>query len=277
MNEDPVCGENVAVASVTETKHSLWHGPPPPPLVTAANDTTTHGSGSSSGSLLLLGTTLGRTLSQALQTLQQQPQQQEEEANNQSSLYTTSNHSGFEKDEGAPTTPTATTPTVQPLMRLTDSVIDRILTTLGDAMTQSYHHQPPQPVLSLQSVASVLSSSSLLAVSPSPPAVLVRGRVHHFNRQGSKWRIVLDHVQLQPRVPLPRLRRRRELSSLWRQQQQQQLSLSHHHASQDRKVATTTEAAAVAISENGAPPSVHAVARSRGGMTMELLAYNDLE
>lgn len=51
--------------------------------------------------------------------------------------------------------------------------------------------------------------------SSSRPAALLRGRIDHYNRQGSKWRILVHDAEIIRRYPLDRSRRKRELPSLW--------------------------------------------------------------
>jgi hypothetical protein len=47
------------------------------------------------------------------------------------------------------------------------------------------------------------------------PAAILRGRVDHYNRRNTKWRIFVRDAQIQRREPLERNRRMRERPSLW--------------------------------------------------------------
>jgi hypothetical protein len=73
------------------------------------------------------------------------------------------------------------------------SAVNRIFQTFGDAVADTSTEQDSK--------------------TPAP-AALLSGRLDHYNRVGHNWRIVLDDVKLQPRLPLDRSRRRSDRHSL---------------------------------------------------------------
>jgi hypothetical protein len=78
--------------------------------------------------------------------------------------------------------------------RLDPDASERILSALGESMAK-FH-----------------SGSSTIKQAPS---ALLRGRVDHFNRRNTKWRIVVRDCQFRKRVDLDKNRRMRERPSLW--------------------------------------------------------------
>lgn len=108
---------------------------------------------------------------------------------------------------------------------------------------------PAPPILNPDSIPLILTSlgqaisdtQAVRARAESPVAALVRGRMHHFNRRGGKWRFVVEAVDVRRRHPLHRDRRKRKGPSLWK------------------------------VSEGKEP------AACLGNVKMEVLAYNDKE
>ena len=61
----------------------------------------------------------------------------------------------------------------------------------------------------------MLENTTMNDEDTAPPRVLMRGRLDHYNRVASNWRMVADHVQLVERQPLPKKRKRTDQVSLW--------------------------------------------------------------
>jgi hypothetical protein len=78
--------------------------------------------------------------------------------------------------------------------KLTTEMVDRVMKSLGEAVVQQ--------------------QKECFATAP---AALLRGRVNHFNRRNSKWRIVVDDGEMRRRRQLDQHRklRRTERPSLW--------------------------------------------------------------
>ena len=69
----------------------------------------------------------------------------------------------------------------------------------------------------LQTFGEAVADTSMEEDSKNPaPAALLSGRLDHYNRVGHNWRIVLDDMKLQPRLPLDKNRRRSDRHSLWK-------------------------------------------------------------
>ena len=83
--------------------------------------------------------------------------------------------------------------------------IDRIMQAFGEAVAQSQQEQ-----FQLEAADNTITPDVPLA-----PAALLRGRVHHYNRLGTKWRFLVEDVEIHPRKPLDKHRRKRERHSLW--------------------------------------------------------------
>jgi hypothetical protein len=81
----------------------------------------------------------------------------------------------------------------------------------------------------------------------SPPNALMKGRVVYYQRHASKWRIEVDQVHFRRRVPLAKIRRRKEKPSLWQ---------------------VSRESRSDGGGSSGQPSS---------NVSFELLAYNDIE
>jgi hypothetical protein len=89
--------------------------------------------------------------------------------------------------------------------QLDASAVNRILQTFGEAVADtSTEEDSKKPA----------------------PAALLSGRLDHYNRVGQNWRIVLDDMKLQPRLPLEKNRRRSDLHSLWKVDPAQQKEIS---------------------------------------------------
>jgi hypothetical protein len=67
----------------------------------------------------------------------------------------------------------------------------------------------------LKSLGEALAKCHKGEVVTNAPAALLQGRVDHFNRRGTKWRIVVKNAQMRRRFPLDRHRRKRDKKSLW--------------------------------------------------------------
>jgi hypothetical protein len=80
-------------------------------------------------------------------------------------------------------------------VQLDTSAVNRILQTFGEAVADT--------------------STGEDSKNPAP-AALLSGRLDHYNRVGQNWRIVLDDIKLQSRLPLDRNRRRSDHHSLWK-------------------------------------------------------------
>jgi hypothetical protein len=85
--------------------------------------------------------------------------------------------------------------------------VDRVMQAFGESVAQCQQEQ-----YLLEAVTRTSNSEDVAKLAP---AALLRGRVHHYNRFGSKWRIVVEDVEIHPRKPLDPQRRKRERPSLW--------------------------------------------------------------
>lgn len=86
--------------------------------------------------------------------------------------------------------------------------IESVMQAFGESVAQCQQEQ-----YQLEAAATRTSSSD---ASPKlAPAALLRGRVHHYNRFGSKWRLVVEDAEIHARKPLDPQRRKRERPSLW--------------------------------------------------------------
>lgn len=176
----------------------LWReGKPSPP---EAKDWSTHGS-------------LGWTLQQALDELEEQENQkggngeQAEDTpeadksvahgTNQAtsdeareSHVAESEASGTMHEEEPPANQAAA-PAASRRIRITPQMRSAIFEAMSERPQQQPRHQQP------------------------PPNALMKGRVVYYQRHSSKWRIQIDHVHFRRRVPLAKIRRRKEKPSLW--------------------------------------------------------------
>jgi hypothetical protein len=115
------------------------------------------------------------------------------------------------------------------------------------------------------------------------PAALVRGRLDHYNRNNGKWRIVMDKVTFRSRrMNLERdggRRKRSEKPSLWHVSREQfqppttsvsqpPLAVANDDAAQGKDYTTDKR--------DSDMKKMSPVARPRG-ITLQILAYNDLE
>jgi hypothetical protein len=86
--------------------------------------------------------------------------------------------------------------------------VDRVMQAFGEAVAQGQQEQ-------YQLEAATRTAASADAMPRLAPAALLRGRVLHYNRFGSKWRLVVEDVEIHARKPLDPHRRKRERPSLW--------------------------------------------------------------
>lgn len=91
-------------------------------------------------------------------------------------------------------------------LSLSQQSVDRIMLSFGQAVAQSQQEQ---------------FASQDRQIGPAP-AALLRGRIDHYNRHGSKWRFLVKDAEILPRMALAKNRRKRERPSLWQIAQQQQ-------------------------------------------------------
>ena len=91
------------------------------------------------------------------------------------------------------------------LITLDEPAISQILESFGMAVSHTQREQRD-----LQMGGELASTSSLAA-----PVAILRGRVDHFNRCGTKWRIVVHDAQIIERKPLDKYRRKSERPSMW--------------------------------------------------------------
>jgi hypothetical protein len=86
--------------------------------------------------------------------------------------------------------------------------IDRIMQSFGEAVAQC---QQDQYTFEVNAQRNDDNNNDVEMA----PAALLRGRVNYYNRLESKWRFVVDDVEILPRQPLDKNRRKRERPSLW--------------------------------------------------------------
>jgi hypothetical protein len=112
------------------------------------------------------------------------------------------------------------------MLPLDDSMVEQIMKSFGEAIAESQRTRADGDSRT------------------GGPAALLRGRLDHFNRLNTKWRLIVHDAEIRPRAPLDKNRRKRERPSLW------QISEEKYPTRQ------------------GAPPPAKC--------TLEILAYNDL-
>lgn len=88
---------------------------------------------------------------------------------------------------------------------LEQPALQQILTAFGNAIAKTHQEQHEVEWNPRQRYDGITAA----------PAALMRGRVDHFNRRGSKWRLVVHDAELVERKSLDRNRRKRERLSLW--------------------------------------------------------------
>jgi hypothetical protein len=131
---------------------------------------------------------------------------------------------------------------------LTQPAMDRILQSVGDAILESQQQsRAAEHQANTTTTLDRKNNSKSDATSFIAPAILLRGRVKHWNRLASKWRFAVENVELKERQPLARNRLRRSRPSLW------------STVPKDKKEEEEEELVVVRCPE------------------MEILAYNDIE
>jgi hypothetical protein len=185
----------------------LWDGPPPLPNPdTVVSDISCQG-------------TIAIALREALREMQEEGFAAVHASN--TSLGDASEHGESRQSEQSPAATVAA-------LQLSQQAVDRIMLSFGEAITQSQREQrtlqankqnPPEDNYSSTETAANQESRQA-------PAALLRGRIDHYNRHGSKWRFLVNDVEIVPRSALDRNRRKRERPSLWDPSQQQQLEPS---------------------------------------------------
>lgn len=94
---------------------------------------------------------------------------------------------------------------------LSPESVDRIILAFGQAVVQSHFEQFSNELKKRNRHDNGEAESQ----QSEPPAALLRGRINNYNRLSSKWRFVVDNVEIQPRKALDRNRRKRERPSFW--------------------------------------------------------------
>lgn len=137
--------------------------------------------------------------------------------------------------------------TQTPLVKMDQLMVTRILQAFGTSVAHSQQKRYSQQQQQQHRGTTATSTATV-----EPPAALLKGRLQHYNRRNSKWRILLRDADFQRRKPLEKNRRKRERSSLWREREQ------------DGGESTSTRT----------PTTKNSTTLN---CTLEILAYNDLE
>jgi hypothetical protein len=105
------------------------------------------------------------------------------------------------------------------------------------------------------------------------PAAMLRGRINHYNRFGTKWRIVVDDVEIRPRRPV-------NAQQLRQMKRDRNMSLWSIMSSSSSSVAEAAAAAAVSSSHLPNANYTTEEGEEAGSIKiprLELLLYNDIE
>ena len=86
-------------------------------------------------------------------------------------------------------------------VQITERYAERIMQSFGEAVVRSQR--------------AVEEKGAVDETHIRAPACFLNGRIDHYNRYGSKWRIVVEDARFLPRKPPERGRRKRDLQSLW--------------------------------------------------------------
>jgi hypothetical protein len=230
-------------SSSSSRKEELWKGPPPPPdAQQVAKDLSCQG-------------VIGFTLQEALDEVYA------EQNSNQEQLQP------LELDEAEESNQNESELAENPLVRLTldQSMANRILQSFGEAVAHSQRDR-------YSLATSTAEQEHEHQHKHQPPAALLKGRLVHYNRRNTKWRVVLRDADFQRRSPLDKNRRKRERPSLWHASREQQLDdfVNGNANGNGNDDIHTGMATATATSTSTATPT-------RTNCTIEILAYNDLE
>jgi hypothetical protein len=256
-------------SSSSSRKEELWKGPPPPPdAQQVAKDLSCQG---------IIGFALKDTLDEILAEQELEIAEQEQvivdEPNNMNSTATTTTAEEDETAESNQNNDNASeiAQTLPSPIRVDQRMVTNILQAFGKSVAQSQQERYSQELQQQQKQQG--TSTAATNASVEPPAALLKGRLEHYNRRNTKWRIVLKDVDFQRRRPLDKNRRKRERISLWqvgREQQQQQQSgnsNSNGNGNTGESASTTTMPLPTQTTNNS----------TTSNYTLEILAYNDLE
>lgn len=75
--------------------------------------------------------------------------------------------------------------------------------------------------------ASIAETQNKQTTTSTTTCALLRGRIDHYNRRNSKWRIVVKDATLRKRYPLDKRRRRKERVSLWQVAAEKKMPSDH--------------------------------------------------
>jgi hypothetical protein len=230
-------------------KEELWKGPPPPPdAQQVAKDLSCQG-------------IIGFTLKEALDEIvaEQELEQEQEQIIDHPNLNSTATAAEEDETETESNQNNASEVAQPPLIRVDQRMVTSILQVFGKSVAHSQQERYSQQ----QQQQQQRQGTTTATASVEPPAALLKGRLKHYNRRNTKWRIVLRDVDFQQRRPLDKNRRKRERPSLWqvgREQQQQEDGNSNTGKS------TSTPLPTQATTNS-----------TTSKCTLEILAYNDLE
>ena len=102
------------------------------------------------------------------------------------------------------------TESVNQRIELDPPAVSQILQSFGNAVAETQREQRDIRMGRKPAVSTSASRRTVMA-----PAAVLRGRVDHFNRRGSKWRFMVHDAQMIERSPLDKNRRKSERRSLW--------------------------------------------------------------
>jgi hypothetical protein len=243
-------------------REELWKGPPPPPdAQQVAKDLSCQG-------------IIGFTLKEALEEIVAEQELEQEQIIDQPNLNSTATATEEDETESNQNDDNASEPEVlaqTPLVRVDQSMVTSILQAFGKSVAHSqqerYSQQQKQQQQQQQRQQRQGTAATTATASVESPAALLKGRLKHYNRRNTKWRIVLRDVDFQRRRPLDKNRRKRERPSLWQvgREQQQQQQDGNGNGNTGESASTPTI------------PTQTTTNSSTSNCTLEILAYNDLE
>lgn len=142
-------------------------------------------------SAVLTGTIIGRSLQDALRSLQREDSRVVETSD--------ATETADSEDEDDPpireVVPKPSTSTSSSTVKMNDGCMGNILQAFQEGIVQSQIHRFPEK--------------------DGAPRVLVKGRCDSYNRYGQNWMVAMDSVKLKARPTKFRKRRRNDRPSLW--------------------------------------------------------------
>lgn len=117
-----------------------------------------------------------------------------------------------EEEEEPTTASTATSAPKQQQLKLNPIIVDQVMQEFGNAVVRTnWKNSNTTSSIEKKSAASSMNNNN----NKSPPTALLKGQLDHYNRIGSKWRIIVRNVQIRQKIPLPTNRKKRDRTSLW--------------------------------------------------------------